>query len=84
MSIEVKELKKYNGSKSLKAFADIEIDGKVVVKKVKLLFFQGKLVGKLPDSIGRDAKYYPIVMFNDINMYEEMTSKLVEAYNLVK
>lgn len=80
MGIVVSEIRKFNKSKTLKAFADVIIDNKVIIKNVKLLLFQGKLASKLPDYIGKDAKYHPVVLFKDNIMYEELTEILVEAY----
>jgi DNA-binding cell septation regulator SpoVG len=80
MSIKIKSFKKIDDNPILKAFADIEVDGNILIKGAKLMSFKGVMVGKLPDTKGKDNKWYPIVIFNDETMNKELTTLLVAEY----
>ena len=78
--VEVSRLHRLDGESSLKAFADCVI-GQVLVKGVRIVEGKNGMFITMPQSQGKDGKWYCNVMLLDENLKEELEKVLLEAYN---
>ena len=77
--IEVARLHKLDSNSALKAFADVAI-GQVLVKGVRIVEGKNGMFITMPQSQGKDGKWYCTVMLLDENLKEELNKTVLEAY----
>ena len=78
--IEVARLHRLEGNGMLKAFADVVI-GQVLVKGVRIVDGKNGLFLTMPQTQGKDGKWYCTVMLLDEGLKEELQTAVLEAYN---
>ena len=80
--LKVEKVIKLNGNgSSLKAFADIVLGEKVLVRNVKVIESKkGKLFAALPNQQSKDGKYYEIIVFLDEELKELLQKEVLKAY----
>jgi len=79
--IEVARLHRLEGNGMLKAFADVVIN-EVLVKGVRIVEGKNGLFITMPQSQGKDGKWYATMMLLNENLKEELQEALLEAYNV--
>ncbi|MCX5698658.1 MAG: septation protein SpoVG family protein [Candidatus Omnitrophica bacterium] len=80
--IEVARLHRFeNNGSPLKAFADVVIN-QVLVKGVRIVEGKNGLFITMPQSQGKDGKWYPTTMLLDDGLKDELQEALLEAYNV--
>jgi len=79
--IEVARLHRLEGNGQLKAFADVVIN-EVLVKGVRIIEGKNGLFITMPQSQGKDGKWYATMMLLNENLKEELQEALLEAYNV--
>jgi stage V sporulation protein G len=77
--IEIARLHKLDSDSALKAFADVAI-GQVLVKGVRIVEGKNGMFITMPQSQGKDGKWYCTVMLLDENLKEELNKTVLEAY----
>ena len=77
--IEIARLHKLDSDSALKAFADVAI-GQVLVKGVRIVEGKNGMFITMPQSQGKDGKWYCTVMLLDENLKEELHKTVLEAY----
>ena len=77
--IEIARLHKLDSNSALKAFADVAI-GQVLVKGVRIVEGKNGMFITMPQSQGKDGKWYCNVMLLDENLKEELHKAVLEAY----
>ena len=77
--IEIARLHKLDSNSALKAFADVAI-GQVLVKGVRIVEGKNGMFITMPQSQGKDGKWYCTVMLLDENLKEELNKTVLEAY----
>ena len=70
---------KFEG-KGIRAFADVIYDGKILIKGIKLIEHNGEKFIRMPDEKGKDEKWHPIVLIQDINLKNELEKIMIEEY----
>ena len=78
--IEVARLHKLESNGPLRAFADVVI-GQVLVKGVRIVDGKNGLFLTMPQTQGKDGKWYCTVMLLDESLKEELQEVVIEAYN---
>ena len=78
--IEIARLHKLDSNSALKAFADVAI-GQVLVKGVRIVEGKNGMFITMPQSQGKDGKWYCTVMLLDENLKEELNKTVLEAYS---
>ena len=78
--IEVARLHRLEGNGMLKAFADVVI-GQVLVKGVRIIDGKNGLFLTMPQTQGKDGKWYCTVMLLDDSLKAELQEVVIEAYN---
>lgn len=79
--VTVSRVSKLKDANSLKALADVVIDGKVIIKGVRVVEIRGNLCTKLPDKLNKAGEWKSIIEFTDMNIFQEMNTKILEEYN---
>ena len=79
--IEVARLHRTDNGSALKAFADVVIN-QVLVKGVRIVEGKNGLFITMPQSQGKDGKWYPTTMLLDEGLKDELQEALLEAYNV--
>ncbi|MBN1156543.1 septation protein SpoVG family protein [Candidatus Woesearchaeota archaeon] len=79
--VEVARLYRFedNGS-ALKAFADVIIN-QVLVKGIRVVEGKKGIFITMPQTQGRDGKWYPTTMLLDDGLKEELQSVVLNAFN---
>ena len=80
--IEVARLYRFDNGSSLKAFADVIINGQVLIKGVRVADGRNGLYISMPSAQGKDGKWYPTVMLLEDSLKEELQTTVLEAYNV--
>ncbi|MFA5143741.1 MAG: SpoVG family protein [Candidatus Omnitrophota bacterium] len=70
-----------NGSKSLKAFADVMIDEAFVIKGVRIIEGKNGLFVAMPKSEGKDGKWYDIVKILNDDVKQKFQDTVLAAYS---
>ena len=78
--IEVARLHKLGSNGPLRAFADVVI-GQVLVKGVRIVDGKNGLFLTMPQTQGKDGKWYCTVMLLDDSLKAELQEVVIEAYN---
>ena len=78
--IEVARLHKLESNGPLRAFADVVI-GQVLVKGVRIVDGKNGLFLTMPQTQGKDGKWYCTVMLLDDSLKAELQEVVIEAYN---
>jgi len=80
--IEVARLYRFENNGHLKAFADVIINGQVLIKGVRIADGRNGLYVSMPSTQGKDGKWYPTVMLLEDSLKEELQTTVLEAYNV--
>ncbi len=86
MSIEIKvnRLHKFdNGSKKLKAFADIEVNGSILVKGLQVVNGSKGLFVSMPRQKGKGDKWYETVRVMTPELKQQISEIVLSAYKEV-
>ncbi len=79
-TLKVVRLHRFEGHPSLRAFADILMADKILVKGLRLIEGnKGKFVS-MPRTQGKDGKWYDEVSVLDRTLMERVTHSVLEAY----
>lgn len=65
----------------LKAFAKVTFGHELEVKGFKIIEGSKGLFVGLPSEKSQDGKYYPTVYINDENLYRDLQTAVLAAYN---
>ena len=65
----------------LKAFANVVLDDKLLLKGVKVVEGKDGLFVAMPQQQGKDGKWYASVMLLNDELKEALTETVLEAYN---
>jgi stage V sporulation protein G len=79
--IEVARIHKVDNGSALKAFADVIINGQVLIKGVRVVEGENGLFVAMPRQQGKDNKWYETVSLLDEEVKQELQNTILEAYN---
>ena len=66
---------------SMKAFVDLSINDVVVIKGLRVVQGQKGLFVSMPQEQGKDKKWYDTIRCLRQNVRDEISEKVMEAYN---
>ena len=78
--IEVARLHKLENG-MVKAFVDVIFNGQLLVKGVRIVEGKNGMFITMPQSQGKDGKWYCTVMLLDDSLKAELQEVVIEAYN---
>ena len=79
--IEIARLHKLDNDSSLKAFADVIIEEAFVIKGVRIIEGKNGLFVAMPETQGKDGKWYSIVTILNDGVKQEFQDTVLTAYN---
>ena len=80
--IEVARLHRVDNGSSLKAFADVIINGQVLVKGVRVLEGRNGLWIAMPSAQSKDNKWHETVSLLDEEAKQELQETVLEAFDV--
>jgi len=81
--VEVARLHRVDSDGSLKAFADVIINGQVLVKGVRVVSNrENGLFVSMPKQQGKDNRWYETVSLLDEEAKQELQETVLEAFNV--
>ena len=81
MEIEVARMHRLENG-MVKAFVDVIFNGQLLVKGVRIVEGKNGLFITMPQSQGKDGKWYPTTMLLDDGLKGELQTAVMEAYNV--
>ena len=82
MKINVFRLKKFDGKSATKAFVDLIVEDKIVLKGFKLVEGQHGLFLSMPREKGSNDKYFDTIRFQDQNLRDEVEKLCIADFEL--
>jgi len=79
--IEIARLHKLDNDSSLKAFADVVVEEAFVIKGVRVIEGKKGLFVAMPETQGKDGKWYSIVTILTDDLKKEFQDTVLAAYN---
>lgn len=80
--IEIARLYRFENDGHLKAFADVIINGQLLIKGVRVADGRNGLYVSMPSTQGKDSKWYSIVKILDDELKQELQNVVLEAYQV--
>ena len=80
MDVEVADIRKITGDGSLKAFADVKIGGKLVIKGFSVMQGKRGVFVSMPRKAGKDGRWFDILTPLSEELKQEFHDKVLEAY----
>jgi len=80
--IEVARLYRFENDGHLKAFADVIINGQVLIKGVRVADGRNGLYVSMPSTQGKDSKWYSIIKILDDELKQELQEVVLAAYQV--
>ncbi len=81
LEIGVQRIHKLENGQGLKAFVDIVVNDTLVIKGVRVMDGKKGLFVSMPREQGKDKKWYDTVMCLNNEVKEEISAKVLSAYN---
>jgi stage V sporulation protein G len=81
MQIEVVDIRKSMGDGNLKAYADVKIDGSLVVKGFTVMNGRKGVFVGMPRKAGKDGRWFDTLKPLDSSLKKEIEDKVLEAYD---
>ena len=81
LSIEVKRMYRFESDRPLKAFADVIINGAILIKGIKVLQGKEDLFISMPSEQAKDQKWYESVQCLTQECKEALTTAVLKTYN---
>ncbi|MCM8794682.1 MAG: SpoVG family protein [Candidatus Omnitrophica bacterium] len=80
IDVVVKQLNKFDGNGTLRAFCDIIIANSILVKGVKVVEGRNGLFVSMPREQGKDGNWYDTVIPLSKEVRQRLTERILEAY----
>ena len=64
----------------MKAFADVAVNGALVIRGVRVLEGKKGLFVSMPQEQGKDNKWYDQVVCKSAKVFEELSDKVIDHY----
>jgi len=81
IGVEVVDIRKIIGNGNLKAFADVKVDGKLVIKGFTVMQGKNGVFVSMPRKAGRDGRWFDILTPVDEELKRELEEKVLGAYD---
>ena len=80
IDVEVVDIRKIMGDGNLKAFADVKVGGKLVIKGFSVMQGKRGVFVSMPRKAGKDGRWFDILMPLSDELKQEFHTKVLEAY----
>jgi stage V sporulation protein G len=80
LRLQVNRIHRFEGEGHLKAFVDVSIEGKMLIKGVRIVAGNKGIFVSMPQERGKDGKWYEQVQFLDDGFKRQMTETILEEY----
>ncbi len=80
LNLQVNRIHRFEGAGPLKAFVDVSIEGKFLIKGIRVVEGNKGIFVSMPQERGKDGKWYEQVQFLDDGFKRQMTETVLEAY----
>ncbi len=81
IDVEVVDIRKITGDGHLKAFADVKIGGKLVIKGFSVMQGKRGVFVSMPKKAGKDGRWFDILTPLSEELKQEFQDKVLEAYD---
>ena len=81
IDVEVVDIRKITGDGNLKAFADVKLGGKLVIKGFTVTQGKGGVFVSMPRKAGKDGRWFDILTPLSDELKQEFQEKVLEAYD---
>lgn len=81
LKVEVNRIHKFEESGNLKGFADVTLNGLLVIKGLRVIDSKKGLFVAMPQSKAKDDKWYDIVYPATKEAREQIQGEVVKQYN---
>lgn len=80
MTFTVDKMYRLPDAGALKAFVDISIDDVLIIKGLRVVEGKRGLFVTLPQELGKNSKWYDVVVCKSAQVYEDIVSAVLEHY----
>ena len=80
MELKVSRLHRISGDGSVKGFADVVIDDRLLIKGLRIIQGRQGLFVSMPREKGKDNRWFEVVHPLDKELKEDITGKILDAY----
>ena len=81
IDVEVVDIRKITGDGNLKAFADVKLGGKLVIKGFSVMQGKRGVFVSMPKKAGKDGRWFEILTPLSDELKQEFQDKVLEAYD---
>ena len=81
MKVTEVRVKKFDGSETFKGYATITLDDILVVSGISIISGKKGLFVSMPQNKGKDGKYHDSVFPLNKELRQEVTDKVIDAFN---
>ena len=81
IDVEVVDIRKITGDGNLKAFADVKLGGKLVIKGFTVTQGKAGVFVSMPRKAGKDGRWFDILTPLSDELKQEFQEKVLEAYD---
>ena len=81
IDVEVVDIRKIIGDGNLKAFADVKIAGKLVIKGFSVMQGKRGVFVSMPKKAGKDGRWFDILTPLSDELKREFEDRVLEAYD---
>ena len=81
IGVEVVDVRKITGDGNLKAFADVKVGGRLVIKGFSVMQGKRGVFVAMPRKAGKDGRWFDILTPLDEGLKQELQDKVLEAYD---
>lgn len=80
LRLQVNRIHRFEGEGPLKAFVDVSVEGKFLIKGIRVVDGNKGIFVSMPQERGKDGKWYDQVQLLDDDFKRQMTETVLEAY----
>ncbi len=84
LKLQVNRIHRFEGEGPLKAFVDVSVEGKILIKRIRVVEGNKGTFVSMPQERGKDGKWYDQVQLLDDGFKRQMTEAVLEAYEKEK
>ncbi len=81
LDVEVTDIRKMVGDSNLKAFADVKLGGRLLVKGFSVVQGKSGVFVSMPRKQGRDGRWFDVLVAIDDSFKQELHDRVLEAYD---
>ena len=80
LKLEISRFRKFQGDGSLRGYADIAVEGKILIKGIRIVEGNKGIFVSMPREQGKDGKWYDQVQVLDEGLRSQLSQMVLAAY----